>query len=243
MDHMSNSFGPYQLSSRGQRGQFDLLIVPDFGGVLSAFDDAQRKPAERMFRRQSLPAERAELFAPRFRGGDTIWQPAEVSNDLLECPLTGLLQGYGKLVERRSAGRAWLESGNRFQVFLVCARQLVSCQQAERLSLSIHYHADILVVRAVDENESGHLLRETPLVSPCVERSQRMANQNVRRSNAGLSQEQVQVVHDLLNAVIDRPAIAPGVACPIVRADASEARNGCLYERPLHGKAAPPFST
>jgi hypothetical protein len=65
-----------------------------------------------------------------------------------------------------------------------------------------------------------------------------MANQNVRRSNAGLSQEQVQVVHDLLNAVIDGPAIAPRVACPIVRADASEGRNGCLYQSPLHGKAA-----
>ena len=39
---MSTSFGPYQLSGRGQSGQFDLLIVPDFGRVLSAFEDAQQ---------------------------------------------------------------------------------------------------------------------------------------------------------------------------------------------------------
>jgi hypothetical protein len=61
---MTTSFRPYQLSGRGESGQLDLLIVPNISAVLSAFEDAQGKPAERMVRRQSLPPESCELFAP-----------------------------------------------------------------------------------------------------------------------------------------------------------------------------------
>src|SRR5262245_6034060 len=149
-----------------------------------------------------------------------------------------LLQLGRETIERMPVSRPRLGLRRELHILLVGIRQGLRRQCADWFWLPADHQADSLVVSSVDEDKPGNLLWKPSLVGTGVDTAQGCADQDIGRPDIGLPEQQVQVVHDLFDAVGGWSAIAPCVPGAIVGANPGEFGNLWLHQSPLDGKAA-----
>src|SRR6185369_4629758 len=123
-------------------------------------------------------------------------------------------------------------------VLVVCRRQFLGGEVADRPPLPVHDERDALVMGTIYEDESGNLLWKSSLVGARIDATQRGAHENVRGRDVRTTEEQVQIIHNLLDAIIGGPTITPCVSGAIVGTDPGVFGNLPLHQCPLHGKTA-----